>query len=133
MTSPPGEANRDVRRTVRYAYPSSSRELLVHALILAAALWVAVLAEVAGPGPRGRFSGLPKGNDFLVFYVSGQLAADRRFDVLVDDHEFRHAQEPFLGPASTVSYPAVYPPQIGLAFAPLSRLAYTTAYAIWAA
>jgi hypothetical protein len=76
---------------------------------------------------------LPKGNDFLVFYVSGQLAADGRFDVLVDDHEFRHAQEPFLGPTSTVSYPAVYPPQIGLAFAPLSRLAYTTAYAIWAA
>ena len=115
----------------RYPYPSSPRELLLHATILAIALWGAVCADVVGRGTLGRFSNVPKGNDFLQFYASGRLAGAGRFDALVDDRQFRAAQEPFLGHETPVSYPAVYPPQIGLVFAPLSWLPYSAAYFVW--
>jgi hypothetical protein len=113
-------------------YPSSSRELAVHAGLLAAVLWALVLADVASPGVSGRYSHLPKGNDFLQFYVSGTLAEQRQFEVLVDDSRFRAAQERFLGAHTETSYPAVYPPQVGLLFAPLTALRYTSAYYVWA-
>lgn len=131
MHPPEGPQHRLRSHGVRYAYPSSAHEVLLHGLLLAIALWLAVFADIASPGMLGRFSRLPKGNDFLVFYVSGRLAATHRFDVLVDDPEFRHAQEPFLGADSPVAYPAVYPVQVAVAFGPLSLLPYGQAYLIW--
>jgi hypothetical protein len=114
-----------------YPYPSRAQELTVHAAVVALALWTAVAANLQGPGVMATRSGVPKGNDFLVFYVSGTLARTGQFDALVDDGAFRKAQDPFLGANSPIKYPAVYPPQVGLAFAPLSRLRYVPAYLVW--
>jgi glycosyl transferase family 87 len=96
-------------------------------------MWVAVAAELASSGPLGRYSRFTKGNDFVQFYVAGVLVRTGQFDVLVDDRGFRHAQAPYLPTDSVASFPPVYGPQVGLAFAPLTVLPYLTAYAVWCA
>ena len=110
-----------------------ARELTVHAAILAAAVWAFVGADVISPGPLGRYSGFPKGNDFVQFYVAGSLARDGDFGALADAARFRQAQARFLGPGATVSFPPVYGPQVALFFSAFARLPYLTAYALWAA
>jgi hypothetical protein len=118
---------RERRRVTR------ARELTLHATILAVAVWAAVLADVASPGPLGRFSGFQKGNDFIQFYVAGSLARDGEYAALVDAAGFGRAQAPYLPPGAAVSFPPVYGPQIALFFAPFTWMPYLAAYAAWSA
>jgi hypothetical protein len=108
-----------------------ARELTLHAAILASIVWAAVAVDVISPGPLGRFSGFQKGNDFVQFYVAGTLARHGDFAALVDAGRFRAAQRPFLPANDNVSFPPVYGPQVALFFAPLTRLPYVAAYAVW--
>ena len=101
--------------------------------MLAGVLWGAVLADVASPGPLGRFSGFRKGNDFVQFYVAGSLARDGEYAALVDAAGFARAQAPYLPPGAAVSFPPVYGPQIALFFAPFTWMPYLAAYAAWSA
>jgi hypothetical protein len=106
--------------------------LIVHASMLAIALWAIVAGNFSGPGIMSSRTGTPKGNDFVQFYVAGSLARAGQYEALVDDAAFRRSQDPFLA-RSPVKYPAIYPPQVGLIFAPLSVLPYVSAYVVWAA
>jgi len=108
-----------------------ARELTIHAAALAALLWSAVALDLVSPGPLGRFSQFPKGNDFVQFYVAGSLAARGAFAALADPGLFADAQRPML-PDAGLAFPPVYGPQLALFFAPLSRVPYLWAYALWA-
>jgi alpha-1,2-mannosyltransferase len=112
---------------------AAARDLALHAILLALALWGAVAADLVSPGPLGRFSGLPKGNDFVQFYTMASLFSSGQFDALEDDATFRRAQRPYLGPTARASYPAVYGPQVAAALAPVAGVSYLAAFVCWTA
>ena len=123
-TEPSGGTRTYRRRRAR------ARELTLHAALLACALWLAVAVDMISPGPLGRFSRFPKGNDFVQFYVAGSLARAGQFHALGDAGAFRSAQQPLLHGAQG-SFPPVYGPQVALLFAPLASLPYLAALALW--
>ena len=110
-----------------------ARELTLHALLLAVAVWVTVAADVVSPGPLGRFSNAHKGNDFVQFYVMASLAGAGTYDALVDEAQFRNAQSGYIIAGTDVSYPAVYGPHVALSLVPLAWLEYQHAYALFSA
>ena len=95
-------------------------------------MWTAVGADVLSPGPRGRYSGFQKGNDFVQFYVAGSLARDGDFGALSDSDRFREAQAPYFREGDRSRFPPVYGPQVALFFSLFARLPYLAAYATWA-
>ena len=117
----------------KYKVKARAREITVHAAILACAVWTAVGADVLSPGPRGRYSGFQKGNDFVQFYVAGSLARDGDFGALSDADRFREAQAPYFREGDRSRFPPVYGPQVALFFSLFARLPYLAAYATWAA
>jgi hypothetical protein len=94
-------------------------------------VWTAYAIDISPAGRLDR-SGHIKGHDFAHFYVLGQIANDRasaelydfaaqaaRMDRLVPDYENRFAP--------------IHGPQLALFFAPLARLPYEVALAVWIA
>ena len=100
-------------------------------LLLNAGLWGAAAVNIATPGSKAR-SGLIKGADFVHFYTLGSIAAERRGDLLYDAAA-QHVEQVRLVPTSEDDWhvPA-NGPQMALLFAPLARLSYLWAAAVWA-
>lgn len=74
------------------------------------------------------------GGDFLAFYVAGQLFSEHRSRLY--DLEFqREFRREVLGPSTDAEFgelPFVYPPLVAGLMAPLSRLPFQRAFAVWA-
>jgi alpha-1,2-mannosyltransferase len=100
------------------------------ALLLAVCLWLAYAVDLSTPTLIDR-AGQLKGADFLHAYVLGSLANEHRPHALYDITA-QVQQGLKLVPASKdVWFVPVYPPQYSLYFAPLARLPYIWAFALW--
>lgn len=119
-------------RTRRSFWQFTVPEARVHACITAIALWAMALAVVAlGTSHRDPFGQL-KWTDFVHFYTIGHVAQQGPVEHLYDGASL-HRDQVALVPASAPEfYIPVYPPQTALVFAPLARLPYLTAGAVWA-
>ncbi len=114
--------------------PAQHRLIRIHVALIPVYGWllVAWIAYAIDISPSGRLdrSGHVKGHDFAHFYVLGEIAAAHapaelydfnaqaaRMDRLVPDYENRFAP--------------IHGPQLSVLFAPLARLPYEVAWAIW--
>ncbi len=123
--------NRVAKERRRPWWALSAREARGHALVVAAVLWIAAaVIGFAGRGDRG-IAGPLKWADFVHFYTLGHLAATGRGSDLYDYIAVHEAQGELVPAAADEIYPAVYPPQAALLFAPLTRLPYRTAALLW--
>ncbi len=100
------------------------------ALLLATCLWLGYLATLATPGMRDRFGHL-KGADFLHAYVLGTVAIEHRGDALYDPRVQRVIGDERVPESAGDYFLPVYGPQYSLIWAPLARLPYGWAAAIW--
>ena len=113
--------------------PSSwltARRLRAHATILALCLWLVYGWNLATPGLRDR-SGNLKGTDFLHFYTLGTLAVEHRGADLYDMNAQAALAARRVPEATGIRYLPLYPPQVSVLFAPLARLSYGWALALW--
>lgn len=113
--------------------PSSwltARRLRAHATILALCLWLVYGWNLATPGLRDR-SGNLKGTDFLHFYTLGTLAVEHRGADLYDMNAQAALAARRVPEATGIRYLPLYPPQVSILFAPLARLSYGWALALW--
>ncbi len=100
------------------------------ALLLTIALWLGYAATIATPGPRDRFGHL-KGADLLHAYILGTLALEHRGEALYDARAQRDIGEQRVPGSAGDYFLPVYAPQYSLIWAPLARLPYPWAAAIW--
>ncbi|MFZ3264990.1 MAG: glycosyltransferase family 87 protein [Terriglobales bacterium] len=100
------------------------------ALLLATCLWLGYAATIATPGMRDRFGHL-KGADFLHAYVLGTVAIEHRSDALYDARAQQEIGEERVPESAGDYFLPVYGPQYSLIWAPLARLPYGWAAAIW--
>ena len=106
------------------------KRLCAHAALLGVALWSIYVWTLATPGLRDRNGNL-KGTDFLHFYTLGLLAdAHRGMDLYSISAQTALASGKVRG-ATGIRYLPLYPPQVSLLFAPLARLSYGQALAVW--
>jgi hypothetical protein len=120
------------------------RRIRAHAVILALSLWGICAVDYATPGLFDR-AGNIKFQDFLSFYISGNLIAQGRTSALYDE-SVRHAEmmkiaepvdvvhEPVFPPTPrpvNVRIPNLYGPQVGLLFVPFARMPFLAAGALW--
>jgi len=114
--------------------PAQARLIRIHLALIPVygwllLVWTAYAIDISVPGRLDR-SGHIKGHDFAHFYVLGQIANDhaaddlysfaaqaRRMDALVPHYENRFAP--------------IHGPQMAVLFAPLARLPYERAAALW--
>ncbi len=108
----------------------TARRLRAHGTILALCLWSLYVWNVATPGLHDRNGNL-KGTDFLHFYTLGSLAADHRGDELYDMNAQAALAVQRVPEAAGIRYLPLYPPQVSILFAPLARLSYGWALALW--
>ncbi len=106
------------------------QRLRAHGWVFAVCLWGAYAWIMATPGVLDRH-GLVKGTDFLHFYTLGSLALEHRGADLYN----MAAQSALAGQrvpqAQRIYFVALYGPQVALLFAPLARLPYGAALALW--
>jgi hypothetical protein len=76
-------------------------------------------------------NGLIKGTDFLHFYTLGNLALERRGDLLYDSSAQAALSRTLIPEAVNYFYVPLYGPQVSVFFAPFSRLPYLWALAVW--
>jgi len=115
----------------------TARRLRAQALVLAACLWGVCTADFATPGLFDR-AGNIKFQDFLPLYVSGRLVAQGRAGELYNQQVVAGEIEKIVHRTGgdgqlRVLLPNLYGPQVGLLFAPLSRLSFPIAAWIWSA
>lgn len=108
------------------------QRLRAHAALLALCLWGMLAVGLSAPGLRDR-SGVLKGADFLQFYVFGSLARAGRTDALYDYAAHVAEGERRVPESRGTTYLPVYGPQVALLFAPLARLDYARALAVFLA
>lgn len=108
----------------------TERRLRAHGLILAIVLWSVYAWMLATPGLRDRNGNL-KGTDFLHFYTLGTLAQEHRGADLYDMDAQADLAAQRVPAASGNHYLPLYPPQVSILFAPLARLSYVGALAVW--
>lgn len=104
--------------------------LRLHAVSLAVASWLVLAWAHAVPGLFDRFGTL-RGVDFLQFHAAGWLVADGQASHLYDWDAFARALPHLVPDIGDLLFLPVYPPQVALVFAPLGRLSYLPALAIW--
>ncbi|HWJ47212.1 MAG TPA: glycosyltransferase family 87 protein [Candidatus Udaeobacter sp.] len=125
----------------------TQRRIFAHAVILVLCLWGVCAADFATPGTFDR-AGNIKFQDFLSFYISGKLIAQRRAADLYNE-PLRHAEmlaiagpidvahetvfPPTVHTPTNVRIPNLYGPQVALVFVPLARLPFLIAAQIWVA
>jgi len=109
----------------------SAHQVKVHAIILAAIMWVfAIAVGTIGKSDRG-FAGPLKGADFIQCYTLGHLAHSHQIAAMSDMRALHEAQTALV-PASAIDlYPAVYPPQIAALCAPVYGWSYQSALLVW--
>jgi len=103
-----------------------------YGLVLALCLWSVYGWLLSTPGVLDR-NGLLKGTDFLHFYVLGTLANQHRGSDLYNLAAQTELARQRVPEAGTMVYVPMYPPQVSLLFAPLARLPYGEALAVWLA
>jgi len=108
----------------------TARRIRVHGLLLAVCLWTAYAVEMSTPGLRDR-NGLIKGTDFLHFYTLGNIALQRRGDLLYDMQAQAALLQKLVPDAAGNVYVPLYGPQVSLLFTPLARMSYPAALTIW--
>src|SRR5579863_7998434 len=108
----------------------TARRLRAHALIFAISLWGVYAWQLSTPGLRDR-SGNLKGTDFLHFYTLGLLANEHRGTDLYEMGPQAQMAAEHVPQAAGIRYLPLYPPQVSLLFAPLARLPYGHAMAVW--
>ena len=108
----------------------TARRTRMHGLLLALCLWAIYAADLGAPGLHDR-NGLIKGTDFLHFYTLGKIALLGRGDLLYDMRGQSELIRQTVPEASGYSYVSLYGPQVSLWFAPLARLSYANALAMW--
>jgi alpha-1,2-mannosyltransferase len=102
----------------------------VHGALLALGLWGVYAWAMSTPGRVDR-NGLIKGTDFLHFYTLGNLALERRGDLLYDPSAQAALSRTLIPEAANYFYVPLYGPQVSVFFAPFSRLPYLWALAAW--
>jgi hypothetical protein len=127
-----GEFLRDlVGLITRVRWPRSYRHARIHAMLLASYCVIAAAAVAfAGPGDRTLVGPL-KGADFVHFYTLGHLAASHRVDAIYNMAALHDAQVELVPASKPDLYPAVYPPQAAVLFAPFSGWSYRQALLMW--
>lgn len=108
----------------------TERRLRAHGFILAVSLWSIYIWVLSTPGMRDRNGNL-KGTDFLHFYTLGTLALKHRGGELYNMDAQAEVAAERVPDASGLRYLPLYPPQVSLLFAPLARLSYGWALAVW--
>ena len=104
--------------------------LRLHAVSLAVASFAVLAWLHAVPGRFDRFGTL-RGVDFIQFYAAGWQVAHGQSSHLYDWDAFSRLL-PVLAPGiGDLLFLSVYPPQLALLFAPLGRLSYLPALALW--
>jgi len=101
-----------------------------YGVILALCLWSVYVWLLSTPGLLDR-NGLLKGTDFLHFYVLGTLANQHRGSDLYNIAAQTELARQRVPEAGDKVYVPMYPPQVSLWFAPLARLPYGEALAVW--
>jgi hypothetical protein len=94
------------------------------------ALWTGFAWDYAVPGLRDR-AGQIKGADFLHFYTLGLLAREHGGGSLYNLAAQEAIAQARVPEAAGVRYLPLYPPQVSLLFAVLSRLHYGPALLLW--
>jgi hypothetical protein len=108
----------------------TTRRIRAHGLLLAICLWVFYAVDMSAPGLRDR-NGLIKGTDFLHFYTLGNIALQKRGDLLYDMQAQAALLQKLVSEAAGNVYVPLYGPQVSLLFAPLARMSYFAALTIW--
>ena len=106
------------------------RRIRTHALLLAVCLWTVYAVVMSTPGLRDR-NGLIKGTDFLHFYTLGNIALQKRGDLLYDMQVQTALLQKLVPAAAGNVYVPLYGPQVSLLFAPFTRMSYPAALTIW--
>jgi Glycosyltransferase family 87 len=108
----------------------TARRLRAHGSILALCLWSVYLWNMTTPGLLDRAGNL-KGTDFLHFYTLGSLALAHRGADLYSMQAQAALATQHVPDATSILYLPLYPPQVSLFFAPLARMPYSYALALW--
>ena len=82
------------------------------------------------PGLRDR-NGLIKGTDFLHFYTLGNIALQKRGELLYNIQAQATLLQKLVPEAAGNVYVPLYGPQVSLLFVPFARIPYPTALTIW--
>jgi len=104
-----------------------------HAVLTAIVLWLVSIAMTLGGAGGTSLAGLANAPDFVQFYTLGRLADEHRVREMYDFRAFHAAQAALVPESRARIFPPVYPPQVAVAFMPLSRLPYATALRTWTA
>jgi hypothetical protein len=120
-------------RQMRHWWTISATRARTHAVLAAIVIWlVAIVVSIGGSGGTNLAGGV-NAPDFVQFYTLGRLAAEHRVAEAYDFQAFHDAQAALVPESSALIFPPVYPPQVAIAFMPLSRLPYAMAHRAWTA
>lgn len=108
----------------------TARRIRTHGLLLAICLWTVYAIDMSTPGLRDR-NGLIKGTDFLHFYTLGNIAQQKRGDLLYNVQAQAAFLKKLVPEAAGNIYVALYGPQVSLLFAPFARWSYPVALTLW--
>jgi alpha-1,2-mannosyltransferase len=112
--------------TMRSMLRAKRRMILVFVMLCAAGIMVAAIDRA----DQRRYGQL-RGADFVQFYTLGYLASAHRVDAMYDMMALHDAQVAVVPESKPFLYPAVYPPQIPVLFAPFARWSYRSALVVW--
>lgn len=110
--------------------PLTARRIRAHGILLGVVIWTIYLWTLATPTLRDR-NGLLKGTDFLHFYTLGSLALEHRGADLYNMPVQSVVAAERVPQAGYLVYVPLYGPQVSLLFAPLAKLSYGSALAVW--
>ena len=108
----------------------TARRIRAHGLLLAICLWTVYAIDMSTPDLRDR-NGLIKGTDFLHFYTLGNIAQQKRGDLLYNIQAQATFLQKLVPEAAGNVYVALYGPQVSLLFAPFARWSYPVALTLW--
>jgi hypothetical protein len=111
----------DRRRSVWRFSPHEITAALVFAVV---AVWCTLVIVVPFRQPL-------LGGDFIVFYTFGTAARLGEWTVQYDWPAFHELQVSLVPTSASYFYPPSYPPLVPALYAPLSFLAFPTAYIVW--
>jgi hypothetical protein len=112
-------------------WPISANKARTHAMLMAIVIWLVSIVVTLGGSGEKNLAGAVNAPDFVQFYTLGRLADERRVAEAYDFRAFHDAQAALVPQSRQLIYPPVYPPQVAIAFMPLSRLSYATALRTW--
>ena len=108
----------------------TARRLRGQAMVLAVCLWATCAVDFATSGIFDR-AGNVKFQDFLPLYISGKMIAQGRAGELYNQRAVANEIGTAVHNPARVILPMLYGPQVGLLFAPLSALSFSTAAWLW--